>query len=313
MRKIRLTIMFIFSILFIFLISSCGESKTTINIKTEYSVSFVVDSNVYQTSKTNGNENIVIPSDPQKDYYKFEGWFLDNNSWNKPFTEDYFVKNGITSDTNIYARWTPIEYTATFMADGTQVGTATYTVEDSVISNIPNVPEKNGYEGKWEDYTIQPGGLTINASYSAEKYTITYTNTKGTTNHNVTEYYVNSETITLIDISKEGYQFNGWYSGNEKVESIEKGSYGNLELEARWTPIEYTATFMADGTQVGTATYTVEDSVISNIPSVPEKNGYEGKWEDYTIQPGGLTINASYSAKKYTITYTNTKGATNNI
>ena len=179
-----------------------------------------------------------------------------------------------------------------------------------MIKNIPNVPTKDGYDGAWESYTINAGDITVNAVYTAKQYTITYSGTKGVTNSNKTSYTPDTETFSLSDLSKEGYTFDGWYNGTTKVTKIEKGSYGNLNLEAKWTAIEYTATFKADGNTVGTATYTIEDNAIKNVPSVPTKGGYDGAWESYAIKAGDITVNAVYTAKQYTITWKDYDGST---
>lgn len=64
----------------------------------------------------------------------------------------------------------------------------------------------------------------------------------------------------------------GWFDDNgTKITTIEKGSFGNLTLNARWNAIQYTATFFADGIQIGTASFTVEDDKIANIPIIPDK------------------------------------------
>ena len=113
----------------------------------------------------------------------------------------------------------------------------------------------------------------------------------------------------MSNVSKDGYTFDGWYNGEIKVDKIEKGTYGDLSLKAKWTPIVYTATFMADNDIIGTSTYTVEDSKIKNIPVVPDRYGYDGKWEDYSIVSNDITINAVYTPKQYTIIWKNSDGS----
>ncbi|MBR6004638.1 MAG: hypothetical protein IK063_00240, partial [Clostridia bacterium] len=46
---------------------------------------------------------------------------------------------------------------------------------------------------------------------------------------------------------------------------------------------------------IGTRTYDVNTESIDE-PAVPEKKGYEGKWEDYTLKIGGVTVNAVYTS-----------------
>ena len=59
----------------------------------------------------------------------------------------------------------PIEYTVTFVADNATVATRTYSVENKEIS-LPEVPEKEGYTGKWEAYELALGDVTVNAVYT---------------------------------------------------------------------------------------------------------------------------------------------------
>lgn len=63
----------------------------------------------------------------------------------------------------------------------------------------------------------------------------------------------------------------------------------------------YTATFKADGEVVDTVKFTVEDESITE-PAVPEKTGYIGVWEDYTLAAADITVNAVYT-KYYGLTF----------
>lgn len=61
------------------------------------------------------------------------------------------------------------------------------------------------------------------------------------------------------------------------------------------TPTSYTATFMADGTEVAKVTFLEGDTILLNEPAVPEKEGFYGEWEKYTLKNADMTINAVYS------------------
>ena len=182
--------------------------------KVEFKVDFVVDSAVYATVNTNGEETIKMPNDPEKEGYIFDGWYWDNNVWSKPFTANSLLDAPFSSNMSVYAKWTAIEYTATFKADGNTVGTATYTIEDNVIKNVPNVPTKDGYDGAWESYTIKTGGMTVNAVYTAKQYTITWKDYDGSTLkitkciHGQTPAYGTSPS-RVGDYQYE-YKFSGW-------------------------------------------------------------------------------------------------------
>ena len=38
-------------------------------------------------------------------------------------------------------------------------------------------------------------------------------------------------------------------------------------------------------------------------PAVPEKEGYTGAWPSYTLDIGGITVEAEYTAIEYTATF----------
>ena len=527
MKKVALRIlilcMAICSVLFVF--TACGGG-------TNIELSFIVDNEIVQTVKTTGNELIEIPEDPEKTGYTFDGWYWDKGVWATPFTANSLLNAPISKNMSIYAKFKAIEYTATFIADGSEVGTATFTIEDSVIANIPEVPEKTGHTGVWDQYTITTDNITINAIYTINKYTviwqnydgtvletdenvehgtvpeyngetperpadaqytytfdkfepviseltgnITYTATYSTTINKYTviwkdfdgtvletdenvpygqmpeynglapekagdqqysyvfenvwspavetvkgnaEYTVqftqvtNQYTITFYDedkttvlgtatadygtnatypkttpvkaqdngytyafdkwlkvdnteddlsnviedrdvyvsfvatprvynvyyienggnniadttytygvglsvlpdesvIAKEGYAFEGWEDAQGNVlTAISTESYGDITLYAQWQTITYYASFYADGVLVDTKPFTVEDTIIADIPVVPDKTGYDKEWEEYTIIADDITVNAVYTPIDYTITYVNVKSATNN-
>ena len=247
----------------------------------------------------------VALQDAAKTGYTFLGWYSDAE-FEQEVSE---IDTSACEDVELWARWEVITYTATFVnSDGT-VGTVDFDIEDTALSE-PAVPQRTGYTGAWEDYEIKAEDLTINAVYTPITYDITYENTKGAANGNPATYNIETATITLTDITSPGYTFEGWFIGEEKVESIELGSYGDITLTARWTLTQYTATFVnSDGT-VGTVDFDIEDTALSE-PAVPQRTGYTGAWEAYEIKAEDLTINAVYTPITYNITYENTLGAVN--
>ena len=184
----------------------------------------------------------------------------------------------------INAVYTPITYTATFVAEGKTVGTVDYTVETKSITE-PDVPVKAGYTGKWSDYTLAVGGVTINAIYNPKHFTV--------------DILVDGEKIgeteytygdTELDLSEFTVPEKPGYDGKWDYTLTPEGA----EVVAVYTPITYKATFVADEKTVGTVDYTVETKSITE-PDVPAKAGYTGKWSDYTLAIGGVTVHAVYT------------------
>ncbi|MBR3620771.1 MAG: InlB B-repeat-containing protein [Clostridia bacterium] len=103
---------------------------------------------------------------------------------------------------------------------------------------------------------------------------------------------------------KEYYDFTGW----DKVIPDTMPAQ-NLEFNAVFKAIEYTATFTADGETVKEVKFTVENDSIDE-PAVPEKEGYEGKWSAYTLAASDITIPAEYTPIEYTATFVDENGET---
>lgn len=95
--KKSIWIIMIILIPFSFLLSACSP--------TNYKIYYVVDSEVYSISIIKENKEIVFPIPPQKAGYSFSGWYLDENVWQKEFTENYFLNKHPNKDLNVFAKW----------------------------------------------------------------------------------------------------------------------------------------------------------------------------------------------------------------
>lgn len=262
--------------------------------------------------------------DASKIGYTFLGWYdVNDNKMNE-------IPVGTIGNLDLYAKWETIEYTATFMDGEDEVDKITFTVETESLEE-PGVPEHIGYTGIWESYTLGLENITINAVYTPIVYTITYEETKGADNPNPVTYTIESDTITLDDISVNGYTFDGWTKDGKEVTEITQGSTGNIVLTANWTAIKYSITYMYDSaigdyadTSKNPATYTIEDD-FDFIALVNKTTGYTfGGW--YTEKnvgtgtkvngieagsTGDITIYAQWALDEYIITYHNANGITN--
>ncbi len=155
--------------------------------------------------------------------------------------------------------------------------------------------------------------IQLFAKWEKVDYTIEY-NLNGGTNHidNPLVYNIETDTITLLPATKAYYVFDGWYIGNIKVETIQKGTIGNQILTAKYTPVEYTITYYLDGGMTTNRNaYTVETETIVLSDAVKDNYNFLG-WFDSTGQQiteivtgttGNLELTARYVAIDYTIDY----------
>ncbi|MGN0804460.1 MAG: pectinesterase family protein [Candidatus Coproplasma sp.] len=132
---------------------------------------------------------------------------------------------------------------------GTNTNPTSYTNTGSAITLVAVEKENYTFDGWYNGDTKvttiatgTTGNLTLTAKWKAKTFRISYTGLDGIsgTNDNPTTYTIESDTITLKPVAKEGCIFDGWYNAEgEKVTTIEKGTTGNLALEARWLePVE---------------------------------------------------------------------------
>ena len=133
---------------------SCGKEET-------YKLSFLDGEATYHTAEISAKETIELPETPAKEGYSFDGWFFDKDVWITPLTADTVLDG----DASVYAKWSFTEYKVSFVADGNTVETLTYTIEDTSLSGIPEVPKKEGYFASWEDFELTGSDVTVNAVY----------------------------------------------------------------------------------------------------------------------------------------------------
>ncbi len=105
---------------------------------------------------------------------------------------------------------------------------------------------------------------------------INYNLDGGSLNNPVSKYTEGVGLDTLPVPTKEGYNFLGWYKGEEKIESIKTSDKGDITLVAKWERIiiEHTITYILDGgvNQEGAPVNFIEGDEFA-LP-IPTKDGY---------------------------------------
>lgn len=322
-NKKRLTVSILCLLMLIvsmFAFSACGGGKVE-----NFNLSFKVDGESYSTISTNGAEVVAIPENPSKEGYTFDGWYWDKDVWSKPFTANSLMDAPISSDMSVYAKFSAIEYDITYENDGgTHNNPVSYTIEDGFTLSAA---EKLGYSFvAWysdDAYTTKvesvsvgsTGAISLYAKFEIENYTISYENTKDVPNTNATGYNVNTDTITLSDLSKTGYTFEGWYNGEQRVTEIAKGSTGNLTLTARWSVDGYSITYhnTEGSTNTNPNGYDVEDLPLTLSNASKDYYNFLGWYTEATFEnkvteiavgtTGNINLYAKWEAVEYTATF----------
>lgn len=285
------------------LLSACYSKET------KYKIDFMADNNLVQSITTSGNEKIVLPQAPDKDSYKFIGWYLDEGTWQKKVDENYFIDNPLTSDIKLYAYYEYIKpvvqkYKITFYADDVVVDTVLSAGNEQI--SLPVAPDKENYEFKgwyldnnvWsqifdgKNYIDKPltSDINVYAHYLykepvPEKYTVSFY-ADGNLIDSVKS--AGNEYIPMPKApDKQNYEFKGWYLDEGTWQKLFDGyNYidseltDNIKIYAYYEYImpEYTITF---NTNQGSSVGSVKVSVLESSP-LTVRDGYEfvGWYED---------------------------------
>ena len=297
MKKTTLLLLPVLVLTILVLFCACNDDE--VPKPSDYTVTFKLGEEVLTTLSAPEGTSVTPPNAPSKNGFTFEGWKTEDGiAW-----DSTSHKSG---DITVYASLVAKKYTVTFTADGSVVEDTFFTVETDKITP-PAVPDKKGYSGTWESFTLGEENITVNAVYTPLTYKITYVLLiDEALNENKTSYTVESESFNIYPLSYPHYNFVGWFTDeNFSIPAdtvIENGSFGDITFYAKWTPVEYTATFKADGKDVAEIKFTVETDKITP-PTVPDKKGYSGTWESFSLTPDNFTVNARYTPIVYTVKY----------
>ena len=243
----------------------------------EHTVSFIVDcENICEYELEYGSEISNIPDDPEKSGYTFTGW--------SPDIPPTMPNNSLT----FTAQFEPITYYATFTADGIEIGRVPFTVESKSISE-PEIPEKEGYTGKWSEYVIAASDITINAEYIINEYTVNFVADDKTVKSETVEY---GSPIDIPDNPhKDGYIFKEWLPKVPETMPAKDISFYAVFDEIQ-EPVITPSVSIKNYTNVRTVDYKTTITFTAVTDSIPEgaqviwcKNGHKvAEGEKYTVK-----------------------------
>ena len=202
---------------------------------------------------------IGTPADPSRIGYTFAGW-------------DKTVPNYMPAENlTITAQWKVNQYTITFdTAGGSPIASITQDYGTPVTA--PAVPTRTGYTFTgWDKNipnTMLAENLTITAQWKVKQYSVSFDSDGGTKVDTITSDY-DTPVYAPQDPTKDGYQFDGWYIGNDKVEFPFNMPENGCSLKAHWIPNKINITWVVDGVS------TVKQADYGSRPefgSTPEKD-----------------------------------------
>ena len=215
---------------------------------------------------------------------RFLGWYDNENKLVETNAVYSFIMPNY--DYTLEAKWN--YFTVNYVLNGgtnSSSNSTSYTIDSNKIAL--QEPTRTGYDFTGWTYNgravteIDPNwidNITLVANWNVRDYSIKYELDGGTNDSsNPSSYTIESNTITLKDATRTGYNFDGWYkdsSFTEKITTIDNGTYGNLVIYAKWKPISYSITYNLNGgvnSSNNPSTYTIESDFTF---AAPLKTGY---------------------------------------
>ena len=190
------------------------------------------------------------------------------------FSADYNVKNyslvwkcngevvnsttKVTSDMTLVAEYTRIEKTIVIHSEGQENVNLSDVQAGAKVYELLEEPTKEGYtfEGWYldnnfttelpSDYEMPEDNVDIYVKWELKDVTISFDSAEGTTVSPITQKYDTAITLPT-DVTREGYNFAGWYTKEGAAFILTTMPASNVELVAHWTPITYSVVFDANG------------------------------------------------------------------
>ena len=172
---------------------------------------------------------------------------------------------------------------------------------------------------------LATGSIEVVAVWEIINYTIIYSGSGYINNPaNVSQYNIELGTITLYAPTKDGYNFTGWYLGENQIEGINISNFedtNQITLVPKFEAKEYEVTYINELSN-SKVIKTIKYDEILDLINGEEIAGYEfvGWYLDNVKIEDGITFNylnnitliARYNIINYTITY-ELDGGTNNL
>jgi uncharacterized repeat protein (TIGR02543 family) len=234
---------------------------------------------------------VEAPANPTREGYTFAGWSAEI-----PATMP-------AADVTITATWTVNAYTITFDAAGGSA-VAAITQDYGTAVEAPANPTREGYTfAGWSaeiPATMPAEDITITATWTVNAYTITFDAAGGSAVAAITQDY-GTAVVAPANPTREGYTFAGW-----SAEIPATMPAADVTITATWTVNAYTITFDAAGGSAVAAIMQDYGTAVA-APANPTREGYTfAGWSaeiPATMPAADVTITATWTANKYTITY----------
>jgi uncharacterized repeat protein (TIGR02543 family) len=322
-KKTKLFMMM--SVLFLVILSACTDGAVPVEVTITFDTN---GGSSIENISYDGEQIINIPDNPTKEGYIFDGWYWDNDTFERPFTANSFFDEPIQSELTVYAKWIVNTYKVEYVDyDGTVLQTVDYDYGTDLSGvKAPADPEKVGHSfGGWYSdtefttaytfNTMPAEDVTVYAKWTVNTYKVEYVDYDGPVLQTVDYDYGTdlSGVRAPADPERQGYTFSGW---DITLPATMPAEY--ITITATYTINQYAVSFESDGgTEVDSIIQDYNSDVLA--PADPEKVGHSfGGWYSdtefttaytfNTMPAEDVTIYAKWTVNTYKVEYVDYDG-----
>ena len=249
-----------------------------------YTITYMVDGEVYQTMIVTYGEAITLIDNPSKEGYTFSGW-LD-----APETMP-------AKDVTVTGYFTTNKYLVTFKIDDEVIVADSLEYGAAIV--VPEAPDREGYTfDGWGEVaeTVPASDVTYEGSYTINSYQLTYVVDGETVKSDSVVY--GTAIVALEEPTKEGHTFSGWSEIPATMPAKD------VTVTGYFTINKYLVTFKIDDEVIAADSLEYGAAIVA--PDAPDREGYTfDGWGEVaeTVPASDVTYEGSYTVNIYKVYY----------
>ena len=249
-----------------------------------YTVTYIVDDEVYATDSVAYGSEIVLRDEPTKEGHTFSGW---SEAPETMPAEDITITGSFEVNT----------YAVTYIVDDEVYATDSVAYGSEIVLRDEPVKEGHTFSG-WSGVpeTMPAEDITITGSFAVNTYAVTYI-VDGEVYATDSIAY-GSEIVLRDEPVKEGHTFSGWSEVPETMPAED------IAIEGTFSVNSYAITYKVDGEVYATDSIAYGSEIVLRDEPAKEGHTFSG-WSEVpeTMPANDITIEGTFSINSYTVTF----------
>ncbi|WP_289764210.1 InlB B-repeat-containing protein, partial [uncultured Duncaniella sp.] len=249
-----------------------------------YTLTYVVDGEVYKTFQFAFGEKLTAEAAPEKEGHTFSGW-------------EGLPETMPASDVTVTGTFTVNTYNLIYIVDGEEYKRFEIAYGEKLTAEA--APEKDGYTfSGWQGLpeTMPASDVTVTGSFSTNSYTLTYV-VDGEV-YKTFQFAFGEKLTAEVAPEKEGHTFSGWEGLPETMPA------SDVTVTGKFIVNTYNLIYMVDGEEYKRFEIAYGEKLTAE--AAPEKEGHTfSGWEGLpeTMPASDVTVTGTFTVNTYTLIY----------